>query len=303
MTSWEVAGATDVGRTRTRNEDAYAIESLGPDAHLLVVCDGMGGHSNGDEASHLAVAAIVDAVRQEVDHPAPFRVLYDAIRSAHADIVAHAGDRDMGSTAVAAWLRRDRAWFGWLGDSRLYHLRDGQIVERSTDHTVVADLVAKGELTDEQARTHDLAHVLARALGAGQAEAHPTVYEEPLALRPGDTLLLCSDGLHDLITDAELGERVLRAAPAQVVEGLIEEANSRGGHDNITVIVARYIGEAARPPAAAPAPAPARQHTVPEASPPPTPAWPGVGLLIAVGTAGGIGGFLLGWWWASFPGV
>lgn len=255
--SWEIAGATDVGCKRGRNEDAHAIERLGDDAWLLVVCDGMGGHDAGDEASHLAVAAIVDTVRQQPDHPAPYHVLYDAMRRAHAEIIAHSAGRSMGSTAVVAWVRHDRAWFGWAGDSRLYHLRDSRILERSVDHTLVADLIARGGLSEDEAHDHPAAGVLTVALGAQQADVQPTVYEEPLTLLPGDALLLCSDGLHDLLSDGELASRA-RAGPCdRTTHELVETANERGGHDNITVVLARYRGRSAQP-EPPPPPPPAR---------------------------------------------
>ncbi len=232
---------TDVGRIRDNNEDSAGHTWL-PDGSLyVIVADGMGGHAAGEVASSLAVRVSEEIVLQDPDAD-PRDRLHNALLEANRAILeegASSGTRGMGTTAICAILKGNQAYVGQVGDSRCYHFRKGHKIWRSTDHTRVQMLVDEGKLTDEQARHHPEAGMLTRALGhARMADGQPLVpqvLDQPLLLEQGDTLLLCSDGLHDLLEDEEIGRMIAGKAHDQAIADLIEAACDRGGHDNITI--------------------------------------------------------------------
>jgi protein phosphatase len=236
MSDWITACQTHVGQQRTRNEDAVGVIDHGELGWSLLVCDGMGGHEDGDVASATAIARLNEILTARAAETSTSRLLHEALVSADQAIAA--AGRPMGSTGVVARLRGAQVWYGWVGDSRLYILRNGHIIEKSEDHTRVAAMVASGELTVEAARAHPDAHMLTQALGSGAAR--PTVYAEPFESAHGDVVLLCSDGLHDLVDDHELGGEIAGLTPAEACNHLIALANSRGGHDNISVAIASF---------------------------------------------------------------
>jgi serine/threonine protein phosphatase PrpC len=310
MSGFVAHGRTDPGRVREQNEDAFRVSQLPDGSTLLVVCDGMGGHGGGQLASAAAVERICRSVAEAPAGQDARRVLYDALVQAHAAVLSAAasmGDSQMGTTAVVAWVRGAQCFVGYVGDSRLYQLRNGAVVERTRDHTRVELLVQAGQLTPEQAREHPDAHVLARTIGAAVAAGtlNPEVWREPLALQPGDGLLLCSDGLHDYLQDAELfglGEKLdVKAA----VDRFVSEANQRGGADNITVALGIFGDTALRrhaPPARTilDLPSVPASPGVPAAAPAPaatgrTPAWlvPAVVAGVVALVLGALGGWLV----------
>ena len=302
--AWRVGAATDPGRERQRNEDAAAVQDLGGDRFALAVCDGMGGHQDGHIASSTAIA-VLQQRPPDFAQARPFEALHRAL--VEADLAVHAvhadapsGEVVMGTTAVVAWLDGPRLWYGWVGDSRLYLLRDGVIVERSVDHTRVQELVNAGELTPAEAAEHPQAHVLSQVLGMGTAR--PSVYAEPVTASPGDRLLLCSDGLHDLVDDAELADLLRGDDPQATADALIALANARGGHDNITVVVAARGADG--PPPAPPSPAgrPVTAPPEPAAAPvaAPRPAGWSTGSVVAIGLTLFALGLGIGAWFAPF---
>lgn len=254
MITWRVGSATDTGRQRTRNEDAVAILNHGEDGFSLIVCDGMGGHEDGHIASAIATANLEQTLKVRFDEPEVSRVLHEALQLADRAVSESSHEQMMGSTAVVARVREDRVWYGWVGDSRLYVLRHGKVVEHSEDHTRVAALVAAGQMSPDEAKKHPDAHMLTQALGSG--DARPTVYADAFVAQPGDVVLLCSDGLHDLVTDDELGPAIAGLEPEAAALHLISIANERGGHDNITVAIGIAV---ATQPERAPAPTQRRQ--------------------------------------------
>lgn len=231
--------ATDVGRERSLNEDSARIVPLGPSGTLLVVCDGMGGHEGGEVASAAAVEAICTGLAGDTP---TLESLSAALVGAHAAVRQAAEDRGMpamGTTAVVAWVVDDAAWVAWIGDSRFYHLR-GRDRLRSQDHTRVARMVEMGILTAEQARGHPEAHILTQAIGGGPGIREPFKpggWEQPLTLLHGDVLLLCSDGLYDLVEEEEIADLISGLDIKEAAVRLIATANDRGGHDNITIIL------------------------------------------------------------------
>ena len=244
--AFEVAYRTDIGRVRERNEDCgtYVIpqdaDLFADKGALFVIADGMGGHALGDVASDLAVRTVRETYYQQRTENIA-EALATAVREAHAAIQRQAPpDVTMGSTCVAAVVQGETAYVANVGDSRAYLVRDGQIRQISRDHSLVAELVRSGLLTEEQARTHHQRNIIYRSLGCpGVVEVD--LFTEPV--REGDTLVLCSDGLSALVEDDELCAVVEACEPEESVRTLIERANERGGPDNITAVVARVGGD------------------------------------------------------------
>jgi protein phosphatase len=205
---------------------------------LAVLADGMGGHEGGELASKLALEGIARSYYGSMGPPP--EALDEALRSANGDVYLASREktalRGMGTTCVAVVLRDDRAWWAWVGDSRLYLLRGEQIYQMSEDHTVVHQLVRKGLLTLEEAYNHPDRSVLERAIGT-RIEIEPSICTEPIRLANGDRLLLCSDGLHDLVTNDEIAVHAANGPIAECAEGLINLALERGGYDNVSVIL------------------------------------------------------------------
>lgn len=227
---------TDVGKTRDHNEDDFGIgEGAGVDQYgeLLVVCDGMGGHAAGEVASRLGVETILstyysDSSSDRID------VLRRAFERANERIHAE-GRGAMGTTGVAALFYNGMLHVANVGDSRAYLIRNDDICQISRDHSLVGEQVAAGVITADQAKSSYYRNVITRALGY-QSEVQVDMFHLPLQV--GDTVVLCSDGLHGLVSDEEIGE-IARSMPlADAVDRLIDLANERGGTDNITTIIA-----------------------------------------------------------------
>jgi protein phosphatase len=237
-----IHGNSDVGRQRAQNEDSYRIAAQPDGSRLLVVCDGMGGHEAGEVASQVASDRIVEVIAASSPENPP-RAIYQAFIEANQAVLEAANTRGaagMGTTGVLAWVMSSRCYVGWVGDSRLYQFREGALIDRTRDHTRVAQMINHGILTAEEARYHPDAHVLVQALGGNpgaQKSFKPEVWTEPLELRSGDVVLLCSDGLYDFIEDHELYPLMEGCDYQDAVMRLIQTANERGGADNITVIL------------------------------------------------------------------
>lgn len=214
----------------------------------------MGGQEAGGVASTVARKTVV-AELDRATRPWTASV-YEALRAAHRAVIAageQLGKPSMGSTAVCAVLENGRCWVGWIGDSRLYVFRGSEVLEQTEDHTRVGEMVEHGVLTPEQAKHHPDAHILTRVLGGGNpAEARPVVWNEPVDLQAGDLVLLCSDGLYDLLEANEIYDVVVGQNYAEAARRLIDAANARGGHDNISVALA-VVGQPDVPMRRAPA--------------------------------------------------
>lgn len=248
-----IATATDVGRKRSGNEDSHAIwvsddpQVRARQGMLLVVCDGMGGASAGEVASKLAADTVVQVVSTG-GFEDPADALREAIESAngavHSQATANADQRGMGTTCTAVVLRGREVWAGHVGDSRAYLVRGSKVMKLTKDHSLVAELIEKGHLTEAEAKHDHRRNVVTRSVGALE---HVQVDSERVVdkLKPGDALVLCSDGLHGLVTDYEIGQIAGEEQPAEACASLIDLANERGGPDNITAIVVRLGGAAA----------------------------------------------------------
>jgi protein phosphatase len=233
------AARTDVGRRRRANEDCYAlVAELG----LYLVADGMGGHSAGQVASRLAAEGAVRALETLEGASASLaEKLRYAVAAANREVFSHS-QRDpdlagMGTTLVALLVGGGRVALAHVGDSRAYLIRSGHIRQLTDDHSLVAELVRRREISASAARGHPHRHVLTRALGV-----RPNVEPDLAELTPasGDVFVLCSDGLTGHVGDAEIADAVAREPDLEALcDGLIRCANERGGEDNITVVVAR----------------------------------------------------------------
>jgi serine/threonine protein phosphatase PrpC len=227
------SATTHVGRVRKINEDS--ILAL-PDQRIWVVADGMGGHEAGDFASQTIVDTIA-MIPPDLPPGELMRALRQTILAAHRRIHTAAETRfrtTVGATVVALILSDTHFVAFWAGDSRIYLLRDGQIQMLTTDHSVVGEFVAAGEMTWDEAEHHPHSNAITRAVGVGEELELDKVRGEVL---PGDRFLLCSDGLTKYANFATL-ERMLDGTPIETVaERLLEYALERGGGDNISIIV------------------------------------------------------------------
>jgi len=243
----ELANLSDVGCERTQNEDnlCYAepesAEAFQKRGRLIAVADGMGGHQGGQVASRLAVDTVWEVFLNGPDHE-PVDTLVEAYQSAHARIQDFAQEHPeligMGTTCTAAIVRDDRLFYGHVGDSRLYLLRRDTITQITRDHSYVQAMVDKGTITPEEAKTHPQRNVLTSALGASSA-VEADFAEVSSSLEDGDILLLCTDGLHGLVSDAEFVAVSRENQPREACRKLVDTAKARGGYDNITVQIVR----------------------------------------------------------------
>lgn len=226
---------TDVGCVREHNEDSLVVAPP-----LYVVCDGMGGHAAGEVASEIAV----DVVAQRAPRHADAAALGQAVEEANLAIIKAAregvGRAGMGCTCTAAILENERLVIAQVGDSRAYLLHKGTMQQLTRDHSLVADLIEAGQITPAEARVHPQRSVITRALGS-DPRTQPDLFE--INVEAGDRLLLCSDGLSTMLEDDRI-ETILNSAtdPQRCAAQLVNEANSLGGYDNITVIVVDVTG-------------------------------------------------------------
>ena len=249
MSKWtlSVCALTDTGLKRSQNEDSHAVWMPEDDGArerqgvLLVVCDGMGGSQAGEVASSLAVDTVLATFRDanglepedEIRH-----ALEEANRVVHQRSLADAERHGMGTTCTAAVVRGREVFLAQVGDSRAYLVRHGHIRQLTRDHSLVAQLVERRELTPEEARIDPRRNVVTRSIGVSETvEVDAIRLDAPL--EAGDTLLLCSDGLHGQVQDDKLAAAVTGRDLSQASKDLIRLANERGGPDNITVVLAR----------------------------------------------------------------
>jgi protein phosphatase len=254
-----VTAVTDPGLRGKSNEDRFAVSAHrlsqnNPTPSLLaIIADGVGGHRAGEVAAEMAVETVSRLVA-ESDASQPTQILSHALAQA-SQLIFEQSHRDlaqagMGTTAVCAWILGDRLYIAAVGDSRIYLLRGGVLQRLTIDHTWVQEALDHGTLSPEDARDHPNAHIIRRYLGArhplhadlrlrlqldesdAQAEAN-----QGMRLLAGDRLLLCSDGLTDLVEDTEILAALNPDRPVkEALHGLVTLANERGGHDNITIL-------------------------------------------------------------------
>jgi protein phosphatase len=254
-----VAAQSHAGMTGKNNEDRYAVTSYQVDDDdptpvlFAVVADGIGGHRAGEVAAELAVDHISQVI-EESNARRPQKVITRAIHEASEAIADHASSPDkkgMGATCACVLVIGDKLYTASVGDSRIYLLRGGRIQQLTTDHTWIQEAIDKNIITPEQAHDHPNVHVIRRYLGSPEppeVDFRLRLYDneadalaegnQGMQLSPGDVLLICSDGLTDLVWNDEIAEIIRSKSNLKVAaQALIETANKRGGHDNTTIVL------------------------------------------------------------------
>lgn len=263
-------GRTDPGRVRSRNEDQFLIADLShalqarqsslsepdvqysvPRGHLFVVADGVGGHARGDKASALAVNSVEAFILDTLSWCAKLRgeddrLLGDfqhALERADAKLFREARRRPelhgMATTLTLAYCVVDECFVAHVGDSRCYLLRNGTLYRLTHDHTLVDELVRRGMMKPEEAEQHRYRHVVTNVVGGNDEGVKVEVHK--LSLEVGDSLLLCSDGLTEMVSEKDvLAVLTAEGDPVVACDRLVDAANAAGGKDNVTVVVARF---------------------------------------------------------------
>ena len=233
------AASTHIGMRRQNNQDRYALV---PDLGLYLVADGMGGHRAGQVASQVACEGAMRAIEtlQGASVSLAERLRH-AVASVNREIFTTARAkpdlRGMGTTLVAILFGGERMALAHVGDSRAYVLRQGRLRGLTEDHSIVAELIRRREISESDARQHPHRHVLTQALGV-RPQIEPDLAE--MTPQPGDVFVLCSDGLTSHLDDDEIAERILQAEDLELAAtSLIDAANRAGGFDNLTVVLVR----------------------------------------------------------------
>lgn len=232
-------GMKDVGRCRDINQDYIFLseEPMGNLPNLFLVADGMGGHRAGDLASEYTVLRVCEAVTKSMQK-IPFQILKGAFQYANQKLIEKAGESPayagMGTTLVAVTVQDDTAYVANVGDSRLYKI-GGTIEQITEDHSLVEEMVRMGEISKEEARNHPEKNIITRAIGVSET-VEPDYFDTKL--EKGECLLLCSDGLSNMLEDAQIKEILDRRTDLRSgAEELVREANRNGGKDNIAVVL------------------------------------------------------------------
>jgi len=259
----EVASQSHPGETGKNNEDAfslasYRLEDDGTPSIVAIVADGVGGHRAGEIASRMAVDVVSKRLGESSGRE-PLATLRAAITEAGRAISTAAEafpeQQGMASTIAVAWILGRRLFTAYAGDSRIYLLRRGRLQQSTIDHSWVQEAIEHGIITPQEARTHPHAHILRRYLG-GNLDPQPdfrlrlSAGESPqrseanqgVDLGPGDEILLCTDGLTDLVSDDEIGEALKSGSAVEAADSLVVLARARGGHDNITTLLLAVPG-------------------------------------------------------------
>ena len=238
---------THVGMERQENQDSFFAD---PEPALFLVSDGMGGHRGGAIASGIVAEDLPVMIENALDKlkvgsPRTVRALLERMiaeqsKQVQLEGTSETGFRDMGATLVIALLRKGRCFVANIGDSRAYRLRKGRMVQLTRDHSVVSELIEKGRIEPEEAADHDARGIVTRYIGM-EEKAHSHV--RSFALKKGDRILLCTDGLTDMVANKDIAA-VLKAEadPQQACKTLVAAANKAGGHDNITTLVIDWLG-------------------------------------------------------------
>lgn len=243
MLVFNAIGLSDPGCVRTVNEDAFLIHQAqdelvtGDQTLLAIVADGVGGYTQGDKASHECVRVMQEKVFESSFKNGP-GVLKDAMEHAHRHIRALVNQehdpKPIGTTCTAVWIADSKAYVAHVGDSRAYLIRNKRPIQITEDQTLVQKLLNEGLITKEEAAHHPQKNVILQALGISDPIAIQMFH---LTLQERDAILLCTDGLHNLIKDSEIAELAIKSATDIALEELIDLAKKRGGHDNITAII------------------------------------------------------------------
>ena len=239
-----IYGKTDIGMVRKENQDSYDIRPASPSGHTIgVVCDGMGGPAGGQLASGVAVKAYMDylegRLQNGMDVPDALRISKEAVTEANRAVWTEAqkmGYPSMGTTLVAAIACASGVAVVNVGDSRAYYLYENRIFRVTRDHSLVQDMIERGELTEEEARVHPKRNLITRALGPDENVLCDSYV---CHMQKNSSLLLCTDGLMNTVTDEEILSLARNCVPERCPEELIGAAKRRGAPDNVTVVIMR----------------------------------------------------------------
>lgn len=235
-----VFSATDIGQKRHMNQDFIftSEESVGNLPNLFVVADGMGGHNAGDFASRYGVSVLVETVRKDKNFN-PVKVMRNAIEAANREVFSQSRNdpsmAGMGTTMVVCTVVGGYAYIANVGDSRLYLAGSDSMTQITQDHSLIAEMVRLGELTPEEGRNHPDKNIITRAVGTNE-DVKIDFFD--VKLERGDQILMCSDGLSNMVEDQRIFE-ILKGEDTEEdkAQVLVDEANANGGRDNIAVIV------------------------------------------------------------------
>jgi serine/threonine protein phosphatase PrpC len=238
---------THIGKQREENQDSFFAD---PEPALFLVSDGIGGHRGGALASGIVAEDLPVMIENALDRlkvgsPRTLRVLLKKLiaeqsKQVQLEGTSETGFLDMGATLVIALLRQGRCFVANIGDSRAYRLRKGRLVQLTRDHSVVSELIEKGHIEPEEAADHEARGQITRYIGM---EEKARSYVRSFTLKKGDRILLCTDGLTDMVTDKDIAA-ILKAEtdPHAVCKLLVAAANKAGGHDNVTTLVIDWFG-------------------------------------------------------------
>ena len=237
-----IVAKTDKGHVRDSNQDAYAVGEFSDEVVWAVVCDGMGGAAGGNIASALAVKVISDKInvsyREQMRDSSIKNMLDSALNAANVEVFDMSESKHelkgMGTTVVCAIVKDGQAYIAHAGDSRAYILKNGKIFQITTDHSIVQDLLDKGKITSEQALNHPNKNIITRAVGV---DKNIEIDFDQIDLDDDTTLLLCTDGLSNYVSDSEILELTSDKKHDACADRLVNKANENGGGDNITVVV------------------------------------------------------------------
>lgn len=227
---------SDIGLVRETNEDSYICDP----PHLFIVADGMGGHVAGEIASKLAISTVNSYIQEHVGKDNLEILLKDAIIQANTSIYQMALSKEefsgMGTTVTASYIDGDTIYWGHVGDSRMYLLRNGKLNQLTSDHSLVWELVQSGNITRDEAYVHPKRNLLTRAVGTSCLITVDTGFVQ---WKPGDIVLMCTDGLTNMVSEQNICTLMQRTdcEISSIVEQLVNQAKDAGGFDNITVIL------------------------------------------------------------------
>ncbi|PHS35518.1 MAG: protein phosphatase [Alkaliphilus sp.] len=239
----DIGAASHIGKVRSINEDSYCIEQ--GNVELYIVADGMGGYTCGDLASSIAVETIKDHIvkhiKSELENELIKGIIHEAFnvanRAIYRESLSNVNCVGMGTTTTLALYLNDNVYIGHVGDSRAYIIKSKQIKQISSDHSVIAELVKRGEISQNEAKIHPKRNVITRALGTSSIIRSDIFFVSNSDI---DVLMLCTDGLSNYVEDEEIKDVLISCKNSgKCSEELVELANSRGGYDNITVITVK----------------------------------------------------------------
>ncbi len=242
--AYDVYALTDIGNERENNEDCVGFSYESSNALVLVVADGVGGYEGGEQASRMAVDVTLASYREQGVEVSPEKRLYRAAQQANIEIYDRAivvtELRSMSTTLTAVAIEEGMLHAAHVGDSRLYLVRGGKITQVTKDHTIIAERVRQKRMSAEKARQHPDRGTLTRSLGR---ELIAAVDRITLPVESGDVLVLCTDGMYNILEESEFVELTAEGSAEVIARRLIDTANEKGTYDNLSAVVCRIVGE------------------------------------------------------------